>query len=425
MFCYFRPMTSVSESFWFEGIYQTCHHSATGSVPSVVYKDNGDPIYDSLHHKSFRLVDERSGKEVKLYGIIDASEDGMSVAEFVAQRLINEILPLEHTGSHIMNNNPTDAQIIALLHESFQKVDRAYFSDHIGETLARRCALQMYPSGDEDIEKYNAQINGFATAAIALLYDKRLFVANLGDSRAIIVKQLNGDLSAIQMSKWHDPTDVEERVRLSNIRAENIEPPTRCFGDFFRKGGYKENPSLKMALCEPVIAEPSVHGSLPVDDSLRFLILVNGGMVHSIMEENPQENVNIKIASLVAKEFVQQRSMPVMARAVVDCIAREHQDAFTQNRLPPNCKRRREMVMTFCYIGDFALGASIQSSTLIDEGDTMDEVSTGQIPVDDHGRVAAYVDFSAFESHPLKADALTKIAAIMTEYADKTDAEEV
>uniref|UniRef100_A0A914S5I1 PPM-type phosphatase domain-containing protein n=1 Tax=Parascaris equorum TaxID=6256 RepID=A0A914S5I1_PAREQ len=253
-------------------------------------------------------------------------------------------------------------KIIALLHESFQKVDRAYFSDHIGETLARRCALQMYPSGDEDIEKYNAQINGFATAAIALLYDKRLFVANLGDSRAIIVKQLNGDLSAIQMSKWHDPTDIE--------------PPTRCFGDFFRKGGYKENPSLKMALCEPVIAEPSVHGSLP-------------------------ENVNIKIASLVAKEFVQQRSMPVMARAVVDCIAREHQDAFTQNRLPPNCKRRREMVMTFCYIGDFALGASIQSSTLIDEGDTMDE------------------------SHPLKADALTKIAAIMTEYADKTDAEEV
>uniref|UniRef100_A0A0M3HSK6 PPM-type phosphatase domain-containing protein n=1 Tax=Ascaris lumbricoides TaxID=6252 RepID=A0A0M3HSK6_ASCLU len=374
--------------------------------------------------------DERSGKEVKLYGIIDASEDGMSVAEFVAQRLINEILPFEHTGSHIMNNNPTDAQIIALLHESFQKVDRAYFSDHIGEALARRCALQMYPSGDENIEKYNAQINGFATAAVALLYDNRLFVANLGDSRAIVVKQLNGDLSAIQMSKWHDPTDVEERVRLSNIRAENciymqIEPPTRCFGDFFRKGGYKENPSLKMALCEPVIAEPSVHGSLPVDDSLRFLILINGGMVRSIMEENPQENVNIKIASLVAKEFVQQRSMPVMARAVVDCIAREHQDAFTQNRLPLNCKRRREMVMTFCCIGDFALGASIQSSTLIDEGDTMDEVSTGQIPVDDHGRVAPYVDLSAFESHPLKADALTKIAAIMTEYAEKANAEEM
>lgn len=57
--------------------------------------------------------DERSGKEVKLYGIIDASEDGMSVAEFVAQRLINEILPFEHTGSHIMNNNPTDAQVEA------------------------------------------------------------------------------------------------------------------------------------------------------------------------------------------------------------------------------------------------------------------------------------------------------------------------
>lgn len=77
-------------------------------------------------------------------------------------------------------------QIIALLHESFQKVDRAYFSDHIGEALARRCALQMYPSGDENIEKYNAQINGFATAAVALLYDNRLFVANLGDSRYVL-----------------------------------------------------------------------------------------------------------------------------------------------------------------------------------------------------------------------------------------------
>ncbi|KHN82721.1 TGF-beta-activated kinase 1 and MAP3K7-binding protein 1 [Toxocara canis] len=252
-------MTSVSESFWFEGVYKTCEHSGTGSVPSVVYKANGDPVYDNLHHKSFRLVDQRSGKEVKLYGLFDGFEDGHDVAEFAAQRLINEILPFEHSGSHVMNNNPTDAQIIALLHDSFQKVDRAYFSDHIGEALASRCALQMYPSSDDNIEKYNAQIKGLATATVALIYDNRLFVANLGDCRAIVMKQVNGDLSAIQMSKWHDPTDMEERVRLSNIRAENIAAPTRCFGDFFRKGGYKENPDLKAALFEPVIAEPSVH----------------------------------------------------------------------------------------------------------------------------------------------------------------------
>lgn len=409
-------MTAASA--WYEDLYRTCEHSGTGSVPSVTYKPNGESIYGTSHQKSFRLLDQRSGKQVKLYGILDGFEDSLDVAEFVAQRLIDEILPFDHTAAHVMNNNPTDSQIIKLLNDAFQKVDNAYFSVHIGETLAQRCWLQMYARETDDIQRYNELIKGRATALIALIYDNKLFVANLGDSRAVIVKQVNGEHNAIQMSNWHDPTDRDEQKRLQELGLNYIATPTRCFGDFFRKGGYKENQELKFAAGEPVLAEPSVHGSVLIDDSLKFLILVNGGVVHSIIEQNTGENVNVKIASLIMKEFAQQGSMTVTARAALDCIAREHQLAFTQRRLPTKCVKRRDMIMIFTYLSDFALENTLKNSVLVDE-EPMKEVATGQIPLDDMGRVAPFIDFSEFDSHPKKAEVLKRIASIIEKYAKK------
>ena len=52
---------------------------------------------------------------MKLYGIVDGFEDGGSVAEFVAERLISEILPPDSTGPHVLNNNPNDAEVCSSL----------------------------------------------------------------------------------------------------------------------------------------------------------------------------------------------------------------------------------------------------------------------------------------------------------------------
>lgn len=47
---------------------------------------------------------------------------------------------------------------------------------------------------------------------------------------------------------------------------------TRCIGNYFMKGGYKEFDILSSATSEPVIAEPHIT-CLPIDESCRSGVL--------------------------------------------------------------------------------------------------------------------------------------------------------
>lgn len=47
---------------------------------------------------------------------------------------------------------------------------------------------------------------------------------------------------------------------------------TRCIGNYFMKGGYKEFDILSSATSEPVIAEPHIT-CLPIDESCRYAVL--------------------------------------------------------------------------------------------------------------------------------------------------------
>lgn len=44
---------------------------------------------------------------------------------------------------------------------------------------------------------------------------------------------------------------------------------SRCLGNYLVKGGYKEIEELSSAVSEPIIAEPEVHGGIPLDESCR------------------------------------------------------------------------------------------------------------------------------------------------------------
>lgn len=58
--------------------------------------------------------DTRCGKEVKLYGIVDGFENGKTIAKFVADQLVSEILPPDKEKRHIMNSSPSDAEVFVL-----------------------------------------------------------------------------------------------------------------------------------------------------------------------------------------------------------------------------------------------------------------------------------------------------------------------
>lgn len=79
---------------------------------------------------------------------------------------------------------------------------------------------------------------------------------------------------------------------------------TRCLGNYLVKGDYKELEDLKMATHEPVIAEPDIHGGIPLDESCRFLLVMSAGLYKSIEEATGTDQVNKYIAQCVVEQVI-------------------------------------------------------------------------------------------------------------------------
>jgi serine/threonine protein phosphatase PrpC len=80
---------------------------------------------------------------------------------------------------------------------------------------------------------------------VALVYDssegKKVIVANVGDSRAVLVRQSSssGGYEAVRLSYDHRATDKKEQERIysegatvKDGRVEGRLQPSRCFGDY-------------------------------------------------------------------------------------------------------------------------------------------------------------------------------------------------
>lgn len=79
---------------------------------------------------------------------------------------------------------------------------------------------------------------------------------------------------------------------------------TRCLGNYLVKAGYREHQELQSALGEPVIAEPEIHGGIPLDDSCRFLVLISAGLYKSLEEVIPANDVNKYLAQLIVEQVI-------------------------------------------------------------------------------------------------------------------------
>ncbi|MFH4975575.1 hypothetical protein AB6A40_002284 [Gnathostoma spinigerum] len=278
----------------------TCDNVSVGAVSTQISlgisRSTLKPTEPRYRCFSRRIM--RSNMEIKVYGMIEAFDSHNGIERFIEKELISRLLPNDRTGVHVLDKNPSDGQIISLLNETFQNIDHEYFRRFIGSPLAERCSQLMYPGAS--LEPMNDKVDGGATAMVVLIHGNRLFTANLGDSRAIMVQKKKGSdaLTATQITTWHDPKDPEERDRLIRleIKPSDVIAPTRCFGDVFRKEG---------ALSCAIIAEPSVHGPIVIGKAARFLILVNAETVTLLNDLNKNENVNRTIASIFADKLME------------------------------------------------------------------------------------------------------------------------
>lgn len=64
----------------------------------------------------------------------------------------------------------------------------------------------------------NCELSAGTTVVVALIYCGRLYVANVGDSRALLCRtDSNGVLRVVQLSVDHDLSNEDELLRLSQL----------------------------------------------------------------------------------------------------------------------------------------------------------------------------------------------------------------
>ncbi|ONK70025.1 uncharacterized protein A4U43_C05F29460 [Asparagus officinalis] len=100
----------------------------------------------------------------------------------------------------------------------------------------------------------NSQRDDGSTASTAIMIGNRLYVANVGDSRAIVSK----DGEAIQLSEDHKPNRTDERKRIENAggvvmwagtwRVGGILAMSRAFGDRLLKQFVVSDPDIRAAV---------------------------------------------------------------------------------------------------------------------------------------------------------------------------------
>ena len=67
----------------------------------------------------------------------------------------------------------------------------------------------------------NCELSAGTSAVVALIYRGRLYVANIGDSRALLCKtDTNQVLRVVQLSVDHDFRDEDELLRLSHLQLD-------------------------------------------------------------------------------------------------------------------------------------------------------------------------------------------------------------
>lgn len=193
-------------------------------------------------------------------------------------------------------------------YSSFQKVD--------GETAnkdreIKKCLTDAYKKTDEEFlveaSKASPVWKDGSTAVTALVVDDVLYVANLGDSRALLCRcSDNGKTSVVSLSKDHSPSQYEERMRIQKAggtvregRVLGVLEVSRSIGDGrFKRCGVSCVPDVMRSTLTDndrflLLACDGLWKGFTVDSALKFIndILENEGNEETVQktESDPED----------------------------------------------------------------------------------------------------------------------------------------
>jgi TAK1-binding protein 1 len=313
----------------------SCPDTSVSSLPSKsLFGDNSHPIED-------RYATDVRG-DVLLYLVLDGHE-GAKASNFVNKHLPERVLSYKLTGG-------SHDSILGMLHEAFIITDRRFFEDmepllaHKGviQSDLKECtsaeAQTQFPRHVERLQEIEDAIRGGATGTLAVIIDKGLYIANIGNCRALLCTlDGNGTLTVTQVTDDHNvKTELPrlESVGLSKgslARSGCLGPyeSTRSFGDYQLKHGYSDIDFLKSATRPPGISDPKITGPFLLDEmSNSFLIVMSGGLLTSLMKLNSSVDydANEIIARMVTEELCACKNFKDVSRKVLDRVHRQIED---------------------------------------------------------------------------------------------------
>lgn len=285
-----------------------------------------------------------------LYGVFEP-HNGLEAARFIMQRMAAEILFPPPSAN-------TDEEIRERLRNAFISVEKAYTENYDG-MIAERTSLQyqLQTLNETQVsQNYNilarlkeidVHLSGGAAVVIALVHANKLFVAHVGDTRALLCRtDDNAVLRVVQLTVDHSLNNEDELLRLQQLGLDvnklrnaqylGNQTGTRCLGNYLVKGLYKAFPTINAALTEPVIAAPEIHGPIILDDSCRFLVLVSAGVYKRIQEaKGSYEQTNKQLAQIIVENFRKQSDFRMVSQAVLEEIEQEFVSYCVKNNLTP------------------------------------------------------------------------------------------
>uniref|UniRef100_A0A453A245 protein-serine/threonine phosphatase n=1 Tax=Aegilops tauschii subsp. strangulata TaxID=200361 RepID=A0A453A245_AEGTS len=194
---------------------------------------------DFFDIKSSKIDD----KQINLFGIFDG-HGGSRAAEYLK----------EHLFENLMKHPQFMSDTKLAISETYKKTDSDFLDSEI-----------------------NTHRDDGSTASTAVLLGNQLYVANVGDSRAVISKSGK----AIALSDDHKPNRSDERKRIESAGGIVMWAGTWRVGGVLAMSRAFGNRLLKQF----VVAEPEIQEQ-EIDDELEFLILASDGLWDVVPNED-------------------------------------------------------------------------------------------------------------------------------------------
>ncbi|KAF0926718.1 hypothetical protein E2562_027152 [Oryza meyeriana var. granulata] len=219
--------------------FQSCGYSS--------FRGKRASMEDFYDIKSSKIDD----KQISLFGIFDG-HGGSRAAEYLK----------EHLFENLMKHPEFMTNTRLAISETYKKTDSEFL----------------------DAESHSHRDDG-STASTAVLVGNHLYVANVGDSRAVISK--GG--KAIALSEDHKPNRSDERKRIESAGGVVMWAGTWRVGGVLAMSRAFGNRLLKQF----VVADPEIQEQ-EINDEVEFLILASDGLWDVVPNEDAVSLVKIE-----------------------------------------------------------------------------------------------------------------------------------